>query len=990
MRVYFGWELDGARNRTSELGVARVGPKGFISLLETRLGLGQAESETTYAERVSIVKDALSQLLEQGHGAWFEASYRINSWSLARHLLRVRDFLTAYGWEPSPLDAIPADYSNRLITITQMEHAARQTPGWLTNGSNSAGQVVTALSERTWPLGIEKVTLMHTQRESLPALYRRILEHLESTGTVIEDAPASESPTSTKLLVADHEWEAASITATTLSTLLQQESETTVIAGMSTAVLDHELTLRGLNPLQVASSEQPNIVATFLRAMTKPHDVRSLLALLQTSFPAPDGGRLSLIRSDVAREFTSSLETSAGVGGAEWAAALSRFEAPEGATADMLERAQANQAVAHLLTSYIVEQPLVLNELSEESVDTEEIATRLAWLHLRLETLARASSTRPSPDTARSGRSRELMGALQQVTYVKKVITQVGQLTARELFSLVDSTVNSDSLRPLEPAAHQKLNVVTSPAQVAETCTSVVWWAPAGETVSTYFPLTSTEMAALTDAGFEIPEAQTLAELSVQAQLGALNQAHSVIVVMPKVIAGEPLVPNSLVDFLTYAAQEQVKPQLVAELYAFTDTEDNQQTDQPLPVQVTDPAGGIENLTLPATVAVEQPDPVEFTFNGGDHLLPEYLSHSQIDKLLSRPAEWLMRYKLGIKPSSGANVPSGNRMIGLFMHKLAENLHHAKTQGGQPGPYQVDESDIAKEFDRLVTEEAASLLLPGSYKLHQLQRATVIATLGNFYRALYDSGIAITAVESPLGTDSVTLTDVANPDYPQTREGFYTSDLKGRDGKPLLIVGFKDVEITVPAEEGRTLPGVIDLKYTSKSDRYSRPAGYGEATQLAIYARSLADSSHTMNDVPSAYFMLKDGKFFATHTMGEIRPIPKLRAPATKTTADAQELWALIIQRLEWVFADLRQGNLFDIDTLRALYGMNDSAYPAAARKAQKTIEAYRTYVEAEAQTHFANAYNRLTRMRSDNILLQIPNTYSDFARITGAEGDFS
>ena len=78
----------------------------------------------------------------------------------------------------------------------------------------------------------------------------------------------------------------------------------------------------------------------------------------------------------------------------------------------------------------------------------------------------------------------------------------------------------------------------------------LLWWAPLAETVSSFYPLTSSEHRLLTDAGWDIPTAEHLAELAVTSQLGALRSYQHVLVVYPKLLAGEPAVLNSLVDFL--------------------------------------------------------------------------------------------------------------------------------------------------------------------------------------------------------------------------------------------------------------------------------------------------------------------------------------------------------------------------------------------------------------------------------------------------------
>src|SRR5699024_8958592 len=79
------------------------------------------------------------------------------------------------------------------------------------------------------------------------------------------------------------------------------------------------------------------------------------------------------------------------------------------------------------------------------------------------------------------------------------------------------------------------------------------------------------------------------------------------------------------------------------------------------------------------------------------HLLPEKLSFTQIEQLLSDPLGWTLERAIGIRRGFSSEVPTGNRMIGTFVHAIVEELisRVAATNGALPTT-----QNIADTFDR--------------------------------------------------------------------------------------------------------------------------------------------------------------------------------------------------------------------------------------------------------------------------------------------------
>src|SRR5699024_11461114 len=92
------------------------------------------------------------------------------------------------------------------------------------------------------------------------------------------------------------------------------------------------------------------------------------------------------------------------------------------------------------------------------------------------------------------------------------------------------------------------------------------------------------------------------------------------------------------------------------------------------------------------------------------HLLPEKLSFPQLEQLLSDPLGWTLERAIGIRRGFSSEVPTGNRMIGTFVHAIVEDLvsRGVAAKGAIPTT-----QNIADTFDGFVPRFASELLLPG-------------------------------------------------------------------------------------------------------------------------------------------------------------------------------------------------------------------------------------------------------------------------------------
>ena len=989
--VDFGWEFDAVRAVEPVFSHVTIGPAGLISLLATRLGLeGKIDSP---AERIATYRLALERYLNTHHGkAWFANSYQVNPWAVAKYLLNLRDFMARFGWT-AQLPA--AGFSQRLQAIYAVEQLLTEEPGWESHSSNSPSAVLAKLRELAaapahdddtprWNLGIEKITLRFCTRSELPAIYQQIFELLSQLGVEVVEESSPKNLQNFSLYSARTEWEAATVAARVLAARAGKPgSRTDVVAGAATDVLDRELIRRGVPQLGVRSVKNRDVVGVFLSALSTPHDVRSILALLQMSFPSRDRSQEQyVIPPAVRREFIKALTQEAGVGGEAWLRAVHAFDEDlgDGATKQKQKAQKSRREVAHTLDEMIRVNPLTLDNLRDEQVDGALVGLRLQWLRHRLNGLSAfidpaisavsaVSANKPEDSPATETyidsqlddaaaqaeaaiefvpaeerefpRVPELTAASAQVSTVLRGLwrliheSEKKLISARELNALVDSSLGSDGLRVREQAANPAVALAIAPGAVRMESDFVLWWAPVAETVNVNFPLISSEVdalsAAMSGVGLGFPTSQLLSKLSLESQRRAMNSARTVVAIVPEVLAGEDTELAGLASFLwkdTHDGQKAPKEDLkltpISELFTAQGAENiagmPAVSDAATSVRWAMPEADAEcDAELGDVVRFEQPNFVVHRFSTEGNLLPEYLSHSQIDKLLRRPMEWLLEYQLLIKQAAGAEIPNGNRMVGTLMHKIAENLVNKARETGQTGPISITPEAIAAEYDRLIPHMAAELLLPGSFKDHEEHRKEVVASLSTFFTMLEAAEITITGMEVPLGKETLSLTDLRNENFAQERTGVWIDGLTSRTGKRMLLMGSRDVDVQF--SNGHR--GVVDLKYTGSKSRggFHNKIKKGEATQLAVYATSVATSEQTADHVPVGFFLLKQGEMVTTNQefFSDASEQKPLELANDASTGNAVELWEAIVRRLNTVFDHFAKGLAVDIDSYQLL-----------------------------------------------------------------------
>src|SRR5699024_6887613 len=213
----------------------------------------------------------------------------------------------------------------------------------------------------------------------------------------------------------------------------------------------------------------------------------------------------------------------------------------------------------------------------------------------------------------------------------------------------------------------------------------------------------------------------------------------------------------------------------------------------------------------------------------------EKLSFTQIEQLLSDPLGWTLERAIGIRRGFSFDVPTGNRMIGTFVHAIVEDLVSggAATNGDIPTPQTIDET-----FDPFVPRFAPELLPPGQTARLGTLRSTVLASLTSLFTALENRGITPTAAEAAFAHPW----ELTIGGTPNTVE----------------LGGMRDLEGAF--DDGR--PAIIDLKWANSAKRYRTMIDDGEAVQLSVYSHTSDDTGE--GNPLTAYFLLKQGRFVCT------------------------------------------------------------------------------------------------------------------------------
>lgn len=906
MDIEFGWCLDGATwadavtasdgpdKAGAALGRIRLGPRGLLRLLQTRLGLSHPGADP--AVRIA---QHLASVLGADH-AWCRRSLAVDPWATARELLALRDAAVEAGWDPF---AHEGPLPPRLDALRAIERARRETGAVLSAGvADDLVEVLDLLaSEPGWPLGITSLACQECP-EDLPGLWGALLSALADAGvplTVQSGAPSA--PPRLEIIRCDDEWEAATVAARFVAGF-GGNGPAALLATEDTIALDAQLHRRGRPAVGRAQGGQDRarqqILPLFLALAIAPVDVHQLAALLDlrvVDAPEPGAQPIGLVPARARAALLSALAQEPGVGGEAWRSALDSLRREAEASPGDRAAVTAHEAARAI-------DELVRSPLPAQDARPSALRARLPWLRDRLRAVGHL-------DTA-------LTPTITQITAFDQVLTLLedSPLSPRMLQGIVASCGGTAP----SPFARREAGgppVALRPAHLQARGGTVLWW---GATESRTAPPTvwdADEIAVLRKAGASPADPQAAARLETAADLRGLASAGTLVVVHAdrRLETDQPLT-SLLAHLATGAIAAQggdagaaVSEDPDADASASAEAaevekrlEARTRTPQDL---ASGPVWELAGSRLDLAPAAEEEN-VEATrsrIGPGDsadaasardlsrtagarldHLLPERLSYSQAETLIGCRQKWTYRYGLGLRPGSASDLPTGNRMIGTLVHAVVERLVRERDAAGATGaasPWPPDDAAIGAAFDALVPHLASELDLPGRSVLRARVRDTALRSLAAFFGTLEAAGHRIVDVE----------TDFDEP-LPLTV-----------DGAPRTVAfrGARDVD-TVDAAGHR---GVIDLKWTDSRTKHAELYDRGEAIQLASYAWSIdRDGADVGAEPPSlAYFLLQQGEFVSEDTDLDGR---------RRTPFDPSDAWRRLVAEVEAACAEVGTGRI--------------------------------------------------------------------------------
>ncbi|NKX53026.1 RecB family exonuclease [Arthrobacter mobilis] len=802
MRVEFGWFLDRApwAFQSPGLNAVRVGREGLTKLLQTRLGTTRPELPDSYVTRVQQYLARLQAA--DTPDSWFHGSFEVDPWSTAQELLRARDELVANGWDGTLPDG---KVSELMRCLAELERAGLPLDPALVDDIAALPDAL----DSPLPLGIEVIELQHPLG-TLPEIWRRILAKLESRGVrIIEPENGFRQPPRITVLEAETEWEAAEHAARWLAAGGAERAAvsagTAVVASQPTGVLDQHLAGHGLPRLGVGSKSawraQDQIIPLFLEVIWGPVNVQLLGEFLSLPvYPGP-------VRAKAARALQKALAEEPGTGGPAWQQALQ----------EIAGEAELGPELAAELDGLFSTGLL----LEDSNVSGAELAGKCEWLAGRLAALVPVNE--PLATTA------------DQLKTLLTLVSGLPRVSRRDLRRMAASVVaeTSSPLAAAEAAPWLRLNHLN---ELMDDVEDVLWWGFQAGTISPGRRWDDGDRQALAGIGVELPSAESLAALTVAQTLAAARRCRNLLIVQVRQQDGERVDGNPLLEALV-ADQPGQTGEDGTPLSIADRVKARKVAPETLLEGDTWQLAGRQARLVPVPACETTVPPSSFDLGPRPDLAPEKLSFSQLSTLIGCALAWVLEKKARLRVAEADEVPTGNRMIGTFTHKVVEELHRDLQQAHRavPVPEEID-----AKIDLLLPRMASELLLPGQQSRLKHLRVIVQESVLKFFSTLSKAGVAIQAMEQDFEKPLVLDVDGTEVTVPVTGK----ADVVGID------------------TEGRRV--VVDLKWSNRDKYRVAEVREGKAVQLALYQWALDDDG-AAPEAPTAYYLLKQGTFASTH-----------------------------------------------------------------------------------------------------------------------------
>jgi ATP-dependent helicase/nuclease subunit B len=700
MKVLFDECFDGnvwigIRSRESaRFGETELGPRGFIELIEGRLGLAGPVA------RESLRSASLVKSLRDTDGFWSESA-AVDPFGAADTLLHWRDELCLGGWRG---ESVCPRFNALALATSEVQSGL---PDRLNGAIDALG---------TSGTDIESITLLSSP-DRLPLLWRKLLKALEASGTAMSIKPPQQlggsgdrarslsrpfSPTGDgSLLLARLPGPMAAAEAAA-AWLASDSGEGDLIIG-SDALLDASLRRFGLPTTGGLPFDRDPILEI-------------LPLVIDMGWDPPDPRRviefLSLPRSPLPKAIANRLAGAL----MEWPAANSdgwNTALREGL--ESIEPGQRRQEIEKRLR--ILLQPSVRAKDYPVAELEHRVNVLVAWLHGNLAA------------EEGDGASRWAM-AIAEAEELKSIalLSGLDSFTRAELSALLIRVRGGKN--PIHESEAGIANV-TEPGAVAGAARRILWWNFTRASAGTLrdIPLKAAERRAFAAAGIELPEASREALRRRETWLRPLAYAgKSLVFICPKADdSGGESTPHPLWDELIANAggkANAVAPLICGDLERFTSLRK---------IGVESAASPKANRTwrIPRGIDIERREAESPTGAG---------------TLIGCPFKWLLEKKAGIYPGSTFGMPAlDNTILGSLCHEILERALadelFARSEKGQGASLAL--AILDREGPRMVAE----LYVPGSEAQLAALRAVLAAAAEALRDLLRRTGTRVVAIE---------------------------------------------------------------------------------------------------------------------------------------------------------------------------------------------------------------------------------------------------
>lgn len=207
-------------------------------------------------------------------------------------------------------------------------------------------------------------------------------------------------------------------------------------------------------------------------------------------------------------------------------------------------------------------------------------------------------------------------------------------------------------------------------------------------------------------------------------------------------------------------------------------------------------------------------------------------SYSALEKLLQNPFDYFMNYTLKFTDISETDIDLFPT-YGNVAHEVIESLFTAERGGASLDDFVISEYEQA--FRRALLKKGALLLLPEHHLDVERLRYKLRECVAKLATLISENGLEVVQCE-------------------QKEE----HDLGFQNG--IILQGY--IDMVLRDSEGNDV--VFDLKYVSKKDKYLTILEKNRALQLAIYKAMLMNHENHSSAVRTAYFVMPYGLLYST------------------------------------------------------------------------------------------------------------------------------